>query len=638
MARDHSMLTAEELRLRTQKRRRIVLALLLVLVLSVGAFFAARPTRNAIKGWQARRHASKAFTLIAAENWKEARDEAVAAYQLRPAEPQALRAVARFLSRTRQPQALEFWDQLAQREPLTLEDLRDQATVAMTSGETERANAAVEALLANNGKEATPRDWLLVAQFRLQQGAPEKALDSLGKFFAQPASSPREKLQATLLQLQAARTGNAELDSRNQSEAWERMSQLAQGNDAVALDSLVLLAQRQLAAVARKTESGKLKTETSAADRSDTPPPSPSSAPVSAFQLSDVSFLPDELVRRLEAHPLAQAPQKLLALDLRLHANPSERESLTDRAIAEWKDSDADSLTALAKWLNGKGEYQRLLDEIPQEKALGSRELFLQRMDALGALGRWDEIRQLLESERFPLDQVMQRMYLARANAQLGNEAAAKNNWQRALEAAAGDVSKLITLAEYAEKNGAIDIAQSAYTQSTTAAPKQRAAWQGRLRTTYSSRDTKSIHAILAEMLKLWPHDTAVQNDEAYTRLLLLSSSDPSTNDSQLPTSPEQLVAIEKLAQELVQKEPASLPHRTLLALALLKQGRPVAALDVYKGIQVDARALSPSSLAVHAAVLAANDHREDARTEIQHVPAEKLLPEEQAATADLRE
>ncbi|MDQ2919421.1 MAG: hypothetical protein M3R10_06045, partial [Verrucomicrobiota bacterium] len=51
------MLTPEELRLRTRKRRRFIFAIAIVLVLGVAAFFIARPTRNAIKGWQARRHA-----------------------------------------------------------------------------------------------------------------------------------------------------------------------------------------------------------------------------------------------------------------------------------------------------------------------------------------------------------------------------------------------------------------------------------------------------------------------------------------------------------------------------------------------------------------------------------------------------
>ena len=104
------MLTAEELRLRRRKRRNTAIILSAVLVFVAVAFFEGRTILNRIKGWQSRRHADKAFALIAHENWSAARGEAIAAYQLRPTEPQALRAIARLLSRTRQMQALDFWD------------------------------------------------------------------------------------------------------------------------------------------------------------------------------------------------------------------------------------------------------------------------------------------------------------------------------------------------------------------------------------------------------------------------------------------------------------------------------------------------------------------------------------------------
>ncbi|MDQ6621880.1 MAG: hypothetical protein M3Y86_00130, partial [Verrucomicrobiota bacterium] len=250
----------------------------------------------------------------------------------------------------------------------------------------------------------------------------------------------------------------------------------------------------------------------------------------------------------------------------------------------------------------------------------------------------------------------VEHMYLARSRAQIGQPEASKNEWQRALEATNGDVGKLMTLAEYAEKNGASAVAASAYTQATAPAPNLRAAWQGRLRVAYAAKETKRIHEILAQMLQLWPNDTAIQNDEAYTRLLLLpggtgavpssSGADAGRSENNLdatagvpPTSASaQLIAIEKLAKALVEREPSSLPHRTLLALALLKQNRAVAALQVYDGIQVAPNALTPSGLAVHAAVLSANGNRDAARTEIQQVPIERLLPEEQSGTANLRD
>jgi hypothetical protein len=615
---DDLMLTAEELRLRNRKRRIWFLLVLLLLLVIVGIFFGGRPASHAIKAWQARRHAAKAFVFLEEQKWNDARAEATAAYQLRPNEPQALRAVARYLSRTGQHQALEFWKSLRDVTPLTREDLRDEAKIALISGETERATMPISELLANDGREAIPEDWLLAAQLELQKHELGNAQRNIRKVFDHRNATERENLQAALIELQASRAGNIETDKQHQTEAWSRIKRLATDKTETALDALILLAQRTLSNQKSKVRSRK-------------------------SEVGDQNAESD-LAHALENHPLAKAPHKLLALDLQTHADPSQRDALIARAIRDWKDADETSLAALATWLNGKGEYQRELDTIPLEKALQSRELFLQHVDALGALRRWEEIKGLLEGERFPLDPVVQRMYLARCSAQLGEKAAAENNWKRALEAAHGDARKLLTLGDYAEKNGASEIAGAAYDSAATTLPKLRAAWQGRLRLAQARRETKKIHAVLAGMLKLWPNDSAIQNDEAYTRLLLLDNNrndeapafaelrrgGPMTND-------EELIAIEKLAEVLVKRAPSSLPHRTLLALARLKQGRPVAALDVYANIQLAPNALSPSALAVHAAVLASNDQRDDARREIEQVPLDKLLPEEQAGTADLR-
>src|SRR5437588_10623154 len=165
---DDYMLTAEELRLKRVRRRRIfIIALALLIAIGLTAVL-ARPTRNAIKGWQARRHAQKAFALMGQENWTGARDEAIAAYQLRPSEPEALRAVARLLTRTRQPQALEYWDQLSKIAPLSRDDLRDDAGIALLIGDLHRADGAIKKLVAEN---PTPADFLLDAQLAARSGS-----------------------------------------------------------------------------------------------------------------------------------------------------------------------------------------------------------------------------------------------------------------------------------------------------------------------------------------------------------------------------------------------------------------------------------------------------------------------------------
>ena len=99
-----------------RRKRRIILIGSLVLVLAIlFGVFGMQPTGQAIRAWQARRHAQKAFASINKEQWSDARSEAMAAYQLSPGQPEALRAVARYLTRTHSIEALDFWKELSKK-------------------------------------------------------------------------------------------------------------------------------------------------------------------------------------------------------------------------------------------------------------------------------------------------------------------------------------------------------------------------------------------------------------------------------------------------------------------------------------------------------------------------------------------
>ena len=613
MAEKDFMLTPGEARLQRRKRRIIAFAILAIVLGIVAGVFGWRPAAGAVRAWQARRHAQKAFAFINKEQWSDARSEAVAAYQLRPGEPLALRAVARFLSRTRQPEALDFWKQLDQRHLLTEEDRRDEATIAIIAGDNDRAGAAVHQLTSS--KNAGPAEWLLAAQLAIQKNLRDDARTYLQKIIADPRTSDTQQFQATLLQLALAGA-----DQSERANAVARLKEIAAGKTQTSLDALVVLAQNALSAPSGETgpvPSGEKEIPAGAA----------SNAPAAAALTA--GFPPiDDLVRALENHPLAKAQHKLLALDLLLHLDSTKRDGIVERAIKDWKDSAAADLASLGSWLNSKGEFQKTLDTIPSSKAVQSRDLFLQHMDALAALSRWSEVKELLTGEKFPLDPVVQNMYLARCSAQLGEQTAAANNWQRAFEAASGDAGKLMTLADYGEKNGNTQIAEAAYSAAAAIPPRLRVAQQGRLRLAQAAHDTKKLHEVLVEMLALWPNDPAIQNDEAYTRLLLMPEDGPDTK--------REALAIEELAEGLIQREPASLPHRTLLALARLRQGRAEGALNVYVDLRIPENALSSSALAVHAAILAATAHNEDAKTEANQIKREQLLPEEHALVETL--
>src|SRR4029077_6692024 len=144
---DDFMLTEAERERKRRRRRRIQISLVALLILGVIGFVVARPIRNTIRGWQARRHAEHAFTFINQQKGSKARDEATAAYRLQATEPEAIRAVGRLLSRAGQGEALEFWKNLREIAPLSREDLRDEARVALRVNDTVRADGAARELL-----------------------------------------------------------------------------------------------------------------------------------------------------------------------------------------------------------------------------------------------------------------------------------------------------------------------------------------------------------------------------------------------------------------------------------------------------------------------------------------------------------
>lgn len=569
-----------------QRRKKVAIGAGIVLLVLLIGFLSARPVINLVRAWQARRHADKAYAFIEQENWAEARKEAIAAYQLRSNEPEAIRAVARLLSRAGQGDALGFWQQLSEHTSLTRQDLRDKAAIALKMREFDVADATIQKLLEPNAGGPGPADWIDAAELAIQRQKYDEALTHLRRVLADNEATERDQFAATmgLERILAAR------DATDHSEVYDRLIKMAESKSPVGLDALVALSQRVLAS-------------------------SHPSGAIAGFPVS-------KLISGLETHPLAKPQHKLLAVDLKIHEAPEDKDKHIQQVVDEMKNGDTPVLVALAAWLNLHTLYQLELDTIPRQRAMQNKDLFFQHVDALGALNRWDEIRRLIESEQFPLDPVIEHMYLARAFAQQGQTAGAENNWGRALQAAAGDLQKLLQLADYAEKNGAFEVAKSAYDAAVSVSPRSRIAQQGRLRVSYALRDTQSINNILQDLVKIWPNDPAVQNDAAYARLLL-------TPDD--PSNREDIGKIVQLAQKLVEQNPTSLPHRTLLAMALLRSNRPAEALAVYKDINIPKSALTTSSVVVHAAVLAANGRAEDAKVEFSHLPEDKLLPEERA-------
>jgi len=639
---DVDLTPPEEIRARLI-RRFIFLGILTVCALGIALYFAAPPIGGAIKAWQSRRAARQAFALIDQKKWTEADAKARDALLLRPTEPEAWRAVARFLSRTgRGTLALEWWKKVDDADRLTVEDRRDYVGAAITAGELTVAAKQVEALLAQRaGPE--PIDIVFAGQVAIRQSNPVLALDYAERALADKRARPYDALSAATLILSATRR-----DSPPYASAWKQIEDVARDpKNPGSLDALVVLAREEalppMAAIGGNTS---LSLESTPAP-STTPaaPPSvpgdidagPTSQPTPATQSAETLTLTlaatpapvavgrtmslTEVANALENHPDARPYHKLLALEVRARQDPALTDQYINDAVEHFRNGDDETLGDLAAWLNKVGRPAKTLEVLPQARAVQRQELFGHYLNALAALQRWNEIKDILSGERFPIEPVLQHMYLAVAQTRISSATAASNEWQRALEVA-NTSEKLLALAKYAEQNSVNDIADAAYSAAIKIAPKNRETYTGRLRLALAAGKTADAQTIAAEIIQLWPDDAGARNQSAYLRLLLGASG-------------EQAEAAERDAEVLVRKEPRNWLARATLGLARLRLGRSKDALTAIRDLRVTG-VEPPGPLAVRAAILAANGYEEGARNDASILGAKPLLPEERALIAPL--
>ena len=555
----------------SRRRRRFLLrwAPIILGVLVLG-WLAAKPAWRAGRAWQARRAAREAAALMEQEKWPEAFRRGNDAYLLRANEPEAVRVMARLLTRAgRAADALKFWRQLSELGSLQASDRRDFAAAALGAGEIEAAGNQLELIRREAPGGGAALDLLLMSQHAARIGDPEKAAGFALKIL-EPATkaAPRERFAAAQVLLSLS-------SPRGRAEAVRELQALARTTGPASLEALLWEARRP----------------SGAADRLPTA----------------------ELITLLSNHPGAAPIHRLIALDLELREAPARREEIIGRAIAFLGQGDAEALARLAQWLNEKGEWERVLQLVPAARSSDSGDLYLARLDALGGLGRWTEVRREVESQRFPIDPLLQEMYLARALTQLGEKLGADNRWARALKAAQGSAEKFLQLARYAERAGAAATAESALRAAVELAPDSRSVHEALLRFLSERPDTASLQRQIRAMLAVWPNDAPLQNDDAYLSAL----------------RGETLDAAAATAERLMKDNLASLPHRTTLALACQRLGRNADALGVFRGITVPEQAWTPAARTVHAAVLKANGFTTEARAEAEKVPRGRLRPEE---------
>ncbi len=449
--------------------RRWVIAGVALLVLAVAG---GPPVYRKARLWRARSLAAEAEQLLAERQLEKASGKAQAAIGLAPAEPEALRAMARVLTSARSTLALNYWKGLLAQPGATDDDRRAAVGLALEADRRDFADEQLALLLAADPPSVETLE--LAAQAALQKNNPTAALEFLGRLLRQdPRNEGARLLQAQLL--------DSSPDRVQGEQGARELLELGQGDDATALSALRTLAQRPNLTV---DEIGQ------AADR-------------------------------LAKHPLAQTADKLAALPLRWLLEPGQRAALIEQAVAQFSQGGPDDRVALGRWLLQQGEAARVLGIITAEEALTKQELFLVRLDALATLGRWREIKEAMEQEKPPIKPLYAEVFQARAAKELNQLQEANAHWTMALSYALPTPEENLYLARYAEKIGEDRVAAKAWRQLARTPAWALRANLAALPLLEKEGDTRGLREAVQQLARLAPTDPAPRNDAAYLDLLL---------------------------------------------------------------------------------------------------------------------
>lgn len=545
-----------------RKRRRNWLAVAVFVVMGLGvAALEFRTLHEWVQGLRSRRMAAKAEAEILGGNIEEAVNKARNAYQIKPDEPAAIRIAARLQGMTGQPFAAV--------------PLWKQLVQTGTMRPADRRPYAEDLLMSGAVAEAgveigtllkeNPADGSLhrlAARWAASDGDGEKARDFAAKAVCLDADNQEARLLLALLQLSA---GTAPL----RDEAIRTMLELGHAPSREGIEAL-----KRLAAL-------------------------PGLSP-------DVAA---KVLALLRGHPLATEEHRLLALHLELALHPAERTAILDATVRQYQKADPAARRALGVWLNARGEYERMLAVVPIEEAFKRKDLLLVCLDSLAGLRRWNEIERILGMKNVPLDTAHKELFLARSALELGSATVADMHWRRARIAAEPSSEQLKFIATYAERIGQFDQAEAAFRSLSANANTARPALEALMRIAQKREDMAMLTDTLKTMRQRWPQDDSVKNDLAYVNLLTGTAVDESM----------------AVAKELVARSPASLAHRTTLALAAIRKNDPAGALAVYQGLTIPWDRVAPRNRAVYAAVLGANGKDAEARAEIAALRWEEL-------------
>lgn len=511
--------------------------------------------------YRAGQMASGAQEYLGQGKVREALLRAQSALRLEPEGPDAWRSMAAVMESIGNPLALGCYEKLVTLGVATDDDRRNYVRAALRLGQSSMARRQAEVL--SQGGDAGFLEFV-AAEEAMRRGQAAVAEQSLRK--VPPASAAYREARLLLGQMLSARE-----EAEARAEALTVFRELSSGDGRVAA-----------AALAAGLTSGVVPPEERAT-----------------------------WAAQLETHPGGDEKTFLVVQSARLEAEPGARPQVLDTVMTYFADRGVERKTPAVIWLNSLQEYDLALRLLSSQEALSSTDAFVAWLDTLAGKGDWARVESALAGEKIPLQGVSLEMFRARAARMTGKEGAARQGYQRAVNAALRQPSQIGAVMAFLENDGQLDVLRETFVAGLAEPATAGSAKQGLLAIEKRSRDATKMRDLLNKLRDALPEDNDVKSEAIYYDLVLGGR------------------GLGSEAWRMREAEPENFARRAVHALAVLQEGFPEKAVRVFDGLSVRSDQITPEQKAIVVSVLAANGRMDQAQAMASTLDENDLTREE---------
>jgi hypothetical protein len=322
-------------------------------------------------------------------------------------------------------------------------------------------------------------------------------------------------------------------------------------------------------------------------------------------------------------NPVQAMDFRLQERGLQIKFRPSQKSEIVEEIVKQVSASSEQERAVATRWLIANDFPLRALEICDTiDHQLTDREWFTLRLDALHALKRYEEVKQLLSAPQQPLPSIVRAQFILTEEKSLQ---APEEQVEAARNAVRGTLARaefkdVLTAAGVMERTGEVVLAQELYDSLQNHSQAGLPARLGTVRClSVQLERTPELIEALNSLLVLWPRSDEARSDLAYLRLL------DKTHRQ------EDVSAVIGLAN----RNQWYLAYRIPAALALLRINDSAQALKVLDSTNVPWEQTRAGWRAVYAATLAANQRMDDARRWGEQLSLKLLRPGERRLLED---